>query len=121
MNDKTVSAAVATALGAAFSLNVAAAPLAGAANPFQLTELGSGYMVAAEGKCGSDAGKTEQEAKCGSNAEKTEKAEEGACGAKTKDAQPKDAEGKCAANKVEEPSAKTEEGKCGEGKCGSKA
>ncbi|MYB89462.1 MAG: hypothetical protein F4X93_05840 [Proteobacteria bacterium] len=72
-------------------------------NPFQMTELSSGYMVA-------DAHGAAQE-----GATEEEKTEEGKCG-----------EGKCGEGKCggEESGAdasedgKTEEGKCGEGKCG---
>ena len=100
------------AAGALFALGLAgtgAAQAAGAqaeANPFAMTELGSGYMVAAnaEGKCG--------EGKCGGaekdRAEK-DKAGEGKCG-----------EGKCGAkNEASESKDKGGEGKCGEGKCAS--
>lgn len=81
---------VAAALGTTFAVTLAASPLVNAANPFSMTDLGSGYMVADshEGKCG-----------------------EGKCGAK------KSEEGKCGGS---EESAKSEEGKCGEGKCGEK-
>jgi len=75
------------------------------ANPFAVTELGSGYQLAqaekdAEGKCG--------EGKCGG--EKTTEAE-GKCGGQ----KTTEAEGKCGAEKTTEA-----EGKCGEGKCGGK-
>jgi uncharacterized low-complexity protein len=86
---------LALALGAAFATSLSGPAVVNAAeNPFAMTELSSGYLVAeaAEGKCGgSMAGdKTTKEGKCG----------EGKCG-----------EGK-AADKT------TKEGKCGEGKCG---
>ena len=79
---------IAAAVGAALTASVIAMPTANAdANPFEITELSSGFMVAGdhegscgEGKCG--------EGKCG---EGEGKAEEGKCG-----------EGKCG------------EGKCGE-------
>lgn len=77
-------------------LATALSPLALAdANPFALTELGSGYQLAdqhegAEGKCG-----------------------EGKCGEGKKDAEGKCGEGKCGEKKPAE-------GKCGEGKCGEK-
>ena len=101
-----------------------------AANPFQATDLSSGYQVAdshdkgpAEGKCG--------EGKCG----------EGMCGASDthKHADEKNMEGKCGEgkcgegmcggsmekhddmdNKAGEGHDKGMEGKCGEGKCGGK-
>jgi len=91
---------LAAAVGAAFMVSVALSPVASAAsNPFQLSELTSGYEVAskdAEGKCG--------EGKCGEAKPKAET--EGKCG-----------EGKCGEAK---PKAESE-GKCGEGKCGGKS
>ena len=68
-------------------------------NPFGMSDLGSGYMVAdmksAEGKCG--------EGKCGGD-KKAKASGEGKCG-----------EGKCGDDKKAKASG---EGKCGEGKCG---
>jgi len=95
------------AAGALFALGVggmAPTPAQADANPFAVTELGSGYMVAAnaEGKCG--------EGKCGGAEKertKEEKAGEGKCG-----------EGKCGAkNEASDSEKKGGEGKCGEGKC----
>ena len=63
---------IAAAVGAALTASVIAMPIANAdANPFDLTELSSGYMVAEmeEGKCG--------EGKCGGD-----KGKEGSCGEK---------------------------------------
>ena len=70
---------VSAILGTAFAVSLASSPIVSAAeNPFGMTELSSGYMVAeAEGKCG--------EGKCGEG--KTDKAE-GKCG-----------EGKCGGDK----------------------
>jgi uncharacterized low-complexity protein len=88
---------VAAVAGIAFASTVALSGVAVAdeANPFEMTDLDDGYMVAGgkgeEGKCG--------EGKCG---EEGDKGEEGKCG-----------EGKCG-----EEEDKGEEGKCGEGKCG---
>jgi len=96
---------LAAAVGAAFMVSVALSPIASAtSNPFQLSELKSGYEIAskdAEGKCG--------EGKCG----------EGKCG----EAKPKaETEGKCGEGKCGEAKPKAEsEGKCGEGKCGGKS
>jgi uncharacterized low-complexity protein len=102
------------ALGAAFATSLAAAPVANAAdNPFAMSELSSGYMVAemAEGKCG--------EGKCGGDKAKTTATEgadktmgEGKCG-----------EGKCGGDKAKTMATEGAdkamgEGKCGEGKCG---
>ena len=105
---------IAAALGTTFAVSLVASPIANAGeNPFNMTELNSGYMVAghdAEGKCGE--GKKEGEGKCGEGKAESEgkcgeghdgKKAEGACGEKAK------AEGKCG------------EGKCGEGKCGGMA
>jgi uncharacterized low-complexity protein len=77
MSKKTAMKPLAVALGAAFVTSLAGASVANAAeNPFGMTELSSGYKVAAEGKCG--------EGKCGGE----KKAKEAKCG-----------EGKCGGNK----------------------
>lgn len=89
MNQKTSMKPLAFALGAAVVTTLSSAGVANAAdNPFAMTDIASGYMVAdaAEGKCG-----------------------EGKCGDEKKSA----AEGKCGGEKKS-----TAEGKCGEGKCG---
>jgi uncharacterized low-complexity protein len=105
------------ALGAAFVTSMAFAPAAGAdTNPFGATELETGYMVLAEGKCG--------EGKCGGTKKTEAKCGEGKCGADKAAAKAKEAkcaEGKCAAAKAAEKAAeaKCAEGKCAEGKCGS--
>lgn len=95
---------VAAIAGVAFVSSLAVSTTAAAAdNPFELTDLDAGYMLAGghgdrdkgeEGKCG--------EGKCGED-----KGEEGKCG------EDKGEEGKCG-----EGEDKGEEGKCGEGKCG---
>ena len=85
MSNKTAMKPLAVALGAAFVTSLAGTSVANAAdNPFAMTELSSGYMVAAEGKCG--------EGKCG---EGMKKEAEGKCGEGMK----KEAEGKCGAGK----------------------
>ncbi len=102
MVDKKKISPLSTALGASFTISLTVSPVVHATdNPFEVTSLGSGYMVADshEGKCG--------EGKCGEG-----KCGEGKCGDK------KDSEGKCGDKK-------DSEGKCGdkkdsEGKCGSK-
>ncbi|MEZ0150852.1 MAG: hypothetical protein AB9Q18_00985 [Candidatus Reddybacter sp.] len=106
---------LAAAVGAAFMVSVALSPVASAAsNPFQLSELTSGYEVASkhsEGKCG--------EGKCGEGKAKAKA--EGKCGeAKAKAKAKAKAEGKCGEGKCGEGKAKAE-GKCGEGKCGGKS
>jgi uncharacterized low-complexity protein len=109
MTDKTMIAKpVAAAVGVAFVSSLAVSTTAVAEdNPFAMTELDSGYMLAGshegeegkcgEGKCGGEKG---EEGKCGEGKCGGEKGEEGKCG-----------EGKCGGEKGEE-------GKCGEGKCG---
>ena len=89
---------VAAVLGTTFAVALAASPIANAANnPFSLTEISTGYMVAdqAEGKCG--------EGKCGEGKAKNKKESEG----KSRVAKDGDK--------------KSDEGKCGEGKCGGQA
>lgn len=107
MSKKIAVKPLSIAVGAAFITSLASAGVASAAeNPFAMTQLSSGYMVADshEGKCGGEK-KTMEDSKDG-----TEKKvmEEGKCG-----------EGKCGAKR------ETHEGKCGsekktmeEGKCG---
>jgi len=104
MSKKSSIKPVAAAIGTAFALTVATAPVANAAsNPFGMADLDAGYQVAwgdkpAEGKCG--------EGKCGAEKKAEGKCGEAKCGAKK-------AEGKCGEGKKSEA-------KCGEGKCGSK-
>jgi uncharacterized low-complexity protein len=108
MSKKTVLKPVAVALGAAFVTSLAGTSIANAAeNPFGMTELSSGYMVAEgdmkEGKCGGEK-KEAKEGKCG----------EGKCGGEKKEAK----EGKCGEGKCGGEKKEKKEGKCGEGKCG---
>ena len=109
MSNKSIKP-LAIALGATFVTSLAGTSVANAAeNPFCMTELSSGYMVAAEGKCG--------EGKCGEGMKDSAegKCGEGKCGEGMKGA----AEGKCGEGKCGEAMKdKAEEGKCGEGKCG---
>ena len=79
MSKSTSMKPLALAMGAAFVTSLAGASVANAAeNPFSMTELSSGYMVAEsdmkEGKCG--------EGKCGEG--KAEKMKEGKCGGEKK-------------------------------------
>jgi uncharacterized low-complexity protein len=105
-SNKTTIALAATA---ALTAGIALTPMTASAdaNPFATTELSSGYMQLAEGKCGeAKCGadkKAEHEAKCGEKM--GEKMKEGKCG-----------EAKCGADK--KAAEKMEEGKCGEAKCG---
>ena len=101
MSQKTNLTPLAIAAGAAFVTSLAGTTVANAAeNPFAMSELSRGYMVAemAEGKCG--------EGKCGGE---KKAATEGKCGEGMKAT----TEGKCGGEKKA-----TTEGKCGEGKCG---
>ncbi|WP_353571881.1 low-complexity protein [Candidatus Albibeggiatoa sp. nov. BB20] len=116
------------AIGTAFTISLATAPVANAAeNPFATSTLNSGYMVAmnleadankegkegkcGEGKCGDD--KADKEGKCGGDkADKEGKCGEGKCGGDKADKEGKCGEGKCGGDKADK------EGKCGEGKCG---
>jgi uncharacterized low-complexity protein len=106
MSKKTNLKPLAIALGAAFVTTLATTPVANAAeNPFAMSELSSGYMVAdaTEGKCGGDK-KMDKEGKCG----------EGKCGGDKK----VEEEGKCGEGKCGGDKKMDKEGKCGEGKCG---
>jgi uncharacterized low-complexity protein len=148
MSQKTTLKPLAIAVSAALATSLAATTPANAAeNPFAMSELSGGYMVAemAEGKCGAGM-KTEKEGKCGgamatgkTGAVKEGKCGEGKCGMKMMDAdgdgnitkeefmQGHDAMfGKMDANgdgviDADEQSTgmkMMKEGKCGEGKCG---
>ena len=98
--------AIAVLLGSTL-LTGAAITQAETTNPFGVTELASGYMVAEgkskEGRCG--------EGSCG--AKETTKKEDGKCG-----------EGSCgekAGKDGKDGMAKKDDGKCGEGSCGGKS
>jgi len=83
-------------------------------NPFELTELSTGYMQTAQSDASEDGSMKMKDGSCG----------EGKCGgAMAKGSEEKTAEGKCAGNKpMPKKMKKTDkdmEGKCGEGKCGS--
>jgi uncharacterized low-complexity protein len=110
MSQKSTKKPLAIALGAAFVTTLAATPVANAAeNPFAMSELSSGYMVAemAEGKCGGE--KTMEEGKCGGDK---------AGATATESADKATAEGKCGEGKCGGEKKMDKEGKCGEGKCG---
>jgi uncharacterized low-complexity protein len=95
------------ALGTAFAASLGAMPAANAAeNPFGMTSIGAGYMVAdahADADKKALCEKTMKDGLCGEG-----KCGEGKCGAKLK--------AEC--ETVLGTSAKGKEGKCGEGKCG---
>jgi uncharacterized low-complexity protein len=101
MSNKTIRKPLAVAVGAAFATSLASTGAVNAAeNPFAMTELPGGYMVASkegEGKCGGE--KKEAEGKCGGEKKEAESTSGGGM---------MEAEGK----------KKEAEGKCGEGKCG---
>ena len=108
MSKKTELKPLAAAVGVALAASVFTIPAANAEeNPFEITTLSSGYMVAgSEGSCG--------EGKCGEGKDKAE----GSCG-EGKCGEGKDkAEGSCGEGKCGEGKDKAE-GSCGEGKCGS--
>jgi uncharacterized low-complexity protein len=108
MADKTaIIKPVAAIAGVAFVSTLSVGTDAVADNPFELTDLDAGYMLAdghkgEEGKCG--------EGKCGDDKGEEGKCGEGKCGTDGE----KGEEGKCGSD-----GEKGEEGKCGEGKCGS--
>ena len=100
MSTKSNLKPIAVAIGTTFAVSLALSPIAGATeNPFNVTELSNGYMVAGheEGKCGESKENEEEKAKD----EDKDTSAEGKCG-----------EGKCGEKR------KAHEGKCGEGKCG---
>lgn len=119
---------IALAFGAAFSIGGMSAHAASQGSIFQATDLPSGYMMLAEGKCG--------EGKCGEGKCGTDKTDasakaatdkvpvEGKCGEAMFNKLDKDGDGKLskeefmAGHKAHD--AKAAEGKCGEGKCGGK-
>jgi uncharacterized low-complexity protein len=148
MYKKTSMKPLAIAMGTAVVTALAGTPAAHAAdNPFAMTELSAGYMVAentpaqmpAEGKCG--AGMKTEEGKCGGMKMGEGKCGEGKCGMQMMDTNSdgsvskeefmsghetmfgkKDAngDGKIDASEMKGGCGadKMMEGKCGEGKCG---
>lgn len=112
MSRNTLKKSLAVAMGATFVAAMSAAPIANAdSNPFGMSNLDSGYMQVAEGKCGGSMkkdgdSKSKKEGSCGEGKDKGKK--EGSCG----ESMMKTGEGKCGEDK------KMKEGKCGEGKCG---
>lgn len=115
-NKTTIALAASAVLTAGIALTPSLAS-ADTANPFASTELSSGYMQVAEGKCGGDM-KKDAEAKCGADM----KDAEAKCGADMKDKAEKMKEGKCGEAKcgadMKDKAEKMKEGKCGEAKCG---
>jgi len=117
--NKTLSLAIGATLaaGGALSSNAMASSQS---NPFEMTELSSGYQIVVASKEGDKKG---AEGKCGNMKEGDKKGADG-----KKDAEGKCGEGKCGTNKSTKAAKKTEkkadkkskttEGKCGQGKCG---
>ena len=103
MSNKTNRKTLAIAAGAALVTSLASTSAVNAAeNPFAMTQLPGGYMVAdahMEGKCG--------EGKCGAKKEGEGKCGEGKCGGAKKEGEGKCGEGKCGGDK------KDKEGSCG--------
>jgi uncharacterized low-complexity protein len=138
MNGKKT--ALSLAIGSAFAVTLVAAPAANAAeNPFGMSALKSGYLLAAadeakpaakpmEGKCGGMKDEKAKDGKCGGMKDakaKDGKCGEGKCGGAKKDAKAMDdkKDAKTKAGKKADMKAtdkKMPEGKCGEGKCGGK-
>ena len=138
MSQKTTLKPLAIAVGAALATSLAATtPAHAAENPFAMSELSSGYMVAemAEGKCGAGM-KMDKEGKCG--AQQTA-VKEGKCdmnmldsnsdGTVTKeefmqahdamfDKMDANGDGVIDADEQSASMKMMQEGKCGEGKCG---
>jgi uncharacterized low-complexity protein len=119
MKTNTIQASI--KLATAMAVTLAAAPMAAQAdiNPFSISALESGYMVAgkmAEAKCGDSKA---AEAKCGAKkGAMAAKAAEAKCGAdKSSMEMEKAAEAKCGAAK-KEMKKPIVEAKCGEAKCG---
>lgn len=98
MDHPNKRAPLAVAVGAALTVTLAASPVAADANPFGLTELAGGYMLAtAAGSHGQQetGEKKDEEGRCGEG-----KCGEGACGGHDEDADDADdadddAEGRC--------------------------
>lgn len=140
MSKKSELKPLAAALGTVLATSAFTIPTTSAEeNPFQITELASGYMVAEkEGKCGEGkcGGMKMKEGKCGMkmmmkkmdadedgaiskeefmqhHEKKFAKKDKNADGKLTEDEMKMMKEGKCGGMKMKE-------GKCGEGKCGEK-
>ena len=116
---KPVALAVGAALAGSFALTSSIANGKVVEDPFEVTELSSGYMLGTtgeghgedkegEGKCGEGScGEKEGEGNCG----------EGSCG--EKEGEGKCGEGSCGEKEGEGKCGEKEgEGKCGEGTCG---
>ena len=136
MSEKKVIKPVALAVGAALASSFAISGVASADtvdNPFSISTLNAGYMLAAgEGSCGGDKeGKGEEgscgEGSCGGDKEGEGKGEEGSCGEKDGEGscggEKGEGEGSCGGEKGEGEGScggdkEDAEGKCGEGSCG---
>lgn len=111
MAKHTKRSQLAVAVGAALTMSLAAVPVADAHadNPFGLTELTSGYMLASSASTSA----TDEEGEA--------KDEEGSCGEGRCGDEAADDEGSCGAHADDDAAdgeEKDGEGKCGEGRCG---
>lgn len=121
MSKKSELKPLAAAVGAVLATSVFTIPAANAEeNPFTITELSSGYMVAGkEGKCGmkmmdaNEDGAVSKKEFMQHHEDKFTKKDKNADGKLTQDEMKMMTEGKCGGMKMKE-------GKCGEGKCGEK-
>lgn len=117
MSKKNQTTPISLAISAVFAAGVVASPALHAdVNPFAITALSTGYMVASsgnagEGQCG--ANKRLSEAKCGAEQAAQKVVQEGECGS-SKTVK----EGECGASKAKAQPKPIKEAKCGEAKCG---
>ena len=121
MSKPTPMKPLALALGAAFVTSLAGASVANAAeNPFGMTELSSGYMVAEtgmkEGNCGANKAKEMKDGKCGTgkcgaNMKQKQKMHDGKCGSSMSEEKMK--EGNCGGSMKHEKTEMPKEGNCG--------
>ncbi|NND45295.1 MAG: hypothetical protein HKN58_08220 [Xanthomonadales bacterium] len=106
-NKSTLIKPVAAAVGVAFVSSLVVSTAVAADNPFDASDLDTGYMLAGshggEGSCG-EGSCGEGEGSCGEGSCGEGSCGEGSCG-----------EGSCGEGSCGE---KGDEGKCGEGKCG---
>jgi uncharacterized low-complexity protein len=122
MSNKSLKSTIKIATGSAIALTLAASPIAAQAdvNPFGMTALVSGYMVAdaksMESKCGGNMAPKSGEAKCGSDMA-GKKSSEAKCGSDM--GSKKSSEAKCGGD-MGAKSKPIVEAKCGEAKCGGK-
>jgi len=113
MNGKKT--ALSLAIGSAFAVSLVAAPLATAAeNPFGMSALQNGYLLASAHSGAAPAAKAKDDMKATDKKMPEGKCGEGKCGGAKPDAKTK-AKAKADMKATDK---KMPEGKCGEGKCG---